>query len=688
MNELKYESKECDLGDILSQFIPSKAFNIPLYQRLYVWQDEQVQTLIDDLLSAYNFNCNKDYYLGNVICVRKKSSKKEEWDLVDGQQRFTSLWLLLKALGEEHYHIGFESNDISLSDVVNQCNSNTKLNNENVQADVNRLTNAYNIFKKAIENIDQPKPQITFKEFLKNHVKLVITKAPSYIDLNKLFEVINGRGVQLKQHELLKALLLNTINKKDKNNSKAYAAVWDVCADMNSLFERNIKEYLNNTWKEHDFDLSFEKFVSALNKEEELGDTKNDSIDLFNIIKPIHGEEVTEKKEGNTSTQQDDDPDYFSENKYESIISFEYFLLYTLMGLPSEKLKNKDKDKDKTKDNKVAFKDKNLIEIFKNNIDIENFDVVECFFKDLYQNRQVFDKYVIKSVNKRNGDSDSNRHEIINVKLNNQQQCDVTTKTQSEYKSLSLLQSMLSHAHSRQAQEWLVPFLSFAKNSSNTIDGTTLLCQLMSIDNHLYSNINANGTRQQDNTILSSAVALSKPNHTFIVPDEKNIQKYLAHSPDNGTNFKHYWFYKLDWIIYYLQQEKKPELVPNEDKEKYFSSFIFTARNSVEHISPQELKDHDNDSVQDHKPKMLHQFANLALLSRSHNSTLSNDTFSSKKEWFNSSSTSIANLKLAEVFSHDTWAISNNGSKSGIEKHQEFCREVISGYFTKLIAIK
>ncbi len=65
-------------------------FNIPIYQRLYVWTEEQVKTLFEDLHTAYT--AKKDlYYIGGIITV-KNVLKPNLYDLVDGQQRFTTLW--------------------------------------------------------------------------------------------------------------------------------------------------------------------------------------------------------------------------------------------------------------------------------------------------------------------------------------------------------------------------------------------------------------------------------------------------------------------------------------------------------------------------------------------------------------------------------------------------------------------
>ena len=75
-----------------------KNFVIPEYQRPYAWTDEQIETLFDDL---WNFTSNKGndsqttYFLGSIVSY---DNQKGEQEIIDGQQRITSLFLLLRAI--------------------------------------------------------------------------------------------------------------------------------------------------------------------------------------------------------------------------------------------------------------------------------------------------------------------------------------------------------------------------------------------------------------------------------------------------------------------------------------------------------------------------------------------------------------------------------------------------------------
>lgn len=65
-------------------------FEIPPYQRLYEWNKEQIQTLLNDIKTKIDENKNKEYFIGNVVV----SQKDDKYLLIDGQQRLTTLFLI------------------------------------------------------------------------------------------------------------------------------------------------------------------------------------------------------------------------------------------------------------------------------------------------------------------------------------------------------------------------------------------------------------------------------------------------------------------------------------------------------------------------------------------------------------------------------------------------------------------
>ena len=66
-------------------------FNIPIYQRLYVWEDAQINTLMEDISTAFE-DGKEIFFLGGVLVVENEDMDNGTiFDLIDGQQRFTTL---------------------------------------------------------------------------------------------------------------------------------------------------------------------------------------------------------------------------------------------------------------------------------------------------------------------------------------------------------------------------------------------------------------------------------------------------------------------------------------------------------------------------------------------------------------------------------------------------------------------
>lgn len=85
-------AEERTIGNILTEQI---RYEIPPYQRPYSWKKENVQQLIEDVWEAYEGN-DKEYFIGSLITIEKE--KNQCYDVVDGQQRLTTLNLIFARL--------------------------------------------------------------------------------------------------------------------------------------------------------------------------------------------------------------------------------------------------------------------------------------------------------------------------------------------------------------------------------------------------------------------------------------------------------------------------------------------------------------------------------------------------------------------------------------------------------------
>ena len=76
-----------------------KPFRIPLYQRPYEWKENHVEALVKDI--EYN---EKNHFIGNIVVEEKDDCL----DVIDGQQRLTTLYLLCKIAGKEYFKLEYE----------------------------------------------------------------------------------------------------------------------------------------------------------------------------------------------------------------------------------------------------------------------------------------------------------------------------------------------------------------------------------------------------------------------------------------------------------------------------------------------------------------------------------------------------------------------------------------------------
>ena len=93
---------------------------VPVYQRPYSWDKEQVDVLLADLYQAYKEDKNSGYYIGNII-VHDNNEKINgniiKFEIVDGQQRITTLSLVLLALLCVSKKFGFKESDRTVQNI-------------------------------------------------------------------------------------------------------------------------------------------------------------------------------------------------------------------------------------------------------------------------------------------------------------------------------------------------------------------------------------------------------------------------------------------------------------------------------------------------------------------------------------------------------------------------------------------
>ena len=218
-------------------------YTIPIYQRLFEWDDDNIMTLLEDLKKEYDqTNGENDYYIGMLT-----STKDNE--LVDGQQRFTVMMLLGCVL--QDYYKGWTSfliaGDKPRIDFTSRPLDNTYLRSIIEHRDTDgmsfknlKMHNGCKLIRNFIEGMPS-EDRFPFAAYVYNHMNFFISDLPagySPKDLNKYFERMNTTGKNLEQHEILKVKLLSNLD----NDIDRYMLLWNKLSDVDTLLIRRRKD--------------------------------------------------------------------------------------------------------------------------------------------------------------------------------------------------------------------------------------------------------------------------------------------------------------------------------------------------------------------------------------------------------------------------------------------------------------
>ncbi|WP_426486156.1 DUF262 domain-containing protein [Flavobacterium sp. 2] len=629
-NNLPITSIEITLEKVVAS---SDLYNIPIYQRLYVWGDDQIKTLLEDLYKAFSENQPK-YYLGGIMVTQNNG----KFDLIDGQQRFTTLWLISKKLGYDllnFSHITIDKLEkarmsFAVRDFANQyfnsTNSELNLTKDEVE-ELKPISTAENVIENFSKELKGEEEKKEFASFIYTKVFLISTQMPKETDENKVFEAMNNRGVQLQQHEILKAQLLSAL-KDNREEMHQYSLLWDACSVMDEYLEKNIKIVADLGWK----DLFPEKsdegetIVQLPNKIHDRLKNKNSEIKtkklLFILKEGINDVDLAQIKNNDNVLE-----DYDS-GKVRSIINFPMLLLHTLRLFQFRYRNILDSEKS------VEVKGKDLIEIFKTHSDyFTKSEDVKNFIDLLWNVRKNFDRHVIKWVG-----NIENNEEVHLIKKLYQSKTAFQRRSPSSNEGFALLQSMLYHSQQIITHYWLTPFLNKMLDEE---DSEELYKYLRKLDNCMFCN-ERKDLRTMSYEMLSKSDGQLNGNMESV---EKTLNSSL------GTSYPSYWFYKTEYILW----ENRFELGFENWKD-----YRMTAKNSVEHISPQNPKSEEVNIVYDHFDesevvrKKKDDFGNLVLLSPGMNSEYSNKIYSVKQAEFKAKK-NIDSLKSDMIFRNEHW---------------------------------
>ena len=231
-------------------------YSIPDYQRPYSWNKEHIEQLWYDIVTAYLNNkedseVDQDYFLGSIVLSKDNINNKNILSVVDGQQRLTTLTILLCVLRDvfakdeiseilklhiidqigKQSKMRFSTHDDNQlkfqKNVIEGINFNISVNNINDNKYLQNALYFYHLIDKSknpINNDTYIENFIDFINYLMNNVILIVIECQNTDSAIKLFHVLNDRGMDLEPSDIVKSHLLNI--EQNDDNRKTIIAEW------------------------------------------------------------------------------------------------------------------------------------------------------------------------------------------------------------------------------------------------------------------------------------------------------------------------------------------------------------------------------------------------------------------------------------------------------------------------------
>lgn len=565
--------KELDIKTLFSK----SEYIVPIYQRNYAWRKKEIEQLIDDINDYVSDNNlkNKNYYIGSLVVYRRDNGLLE---VIDGQQRLTTLFILLNVLNNNH-KINFSRNNLSFESRIKSTNSLKKIStNEYVEEDFNfRILDAKEIIEKKLKSMNVEK----FLNFLLDSVIILRVEVPQDTDLNHYFEIMNSRGEQLEKHEILKSRLLNKL-KNDKKSTTILNKIWEACSNMEryvqyafDMKERN--DFFGSNWNEFNIE-SFDDMDIHNSEEKNKKKGKHTFEDIINgAYQDI--EDIDDSK------SLKDTPERFS-----SVINFPNFLLHVLkIQVQTD----------------IPLDDKRLLKTFSETI--KSKDEVKKFAFNLLKVRFLFDNFIIKRDFSKEQEGEWSLLQLIkNDSKSKNNTAYYKNRFDSENEHILMLLSMF-HVSTPTLiyKHWLNASLKYLFEQKELID----------VDKYRDYLRDLAKVYMRDRFLNETA----RSYHDIIYFKELKSQNSSLQweNLNCGTGVENFIFNYLDYLLWEKETPK-------------YSKFKFTFRTSVEHYYPQ----NPMDNITKLDENILDNFGNLCLIHSSENSRLSNFTPKAKKEFY------------------------------------------------------
>ena len=559
-------------------------FSIPIYQRLFVWESEQIDRLLEDLWNASNSRNHlpSPYYVGVVTTVEQDYGKEGRvFSVVDGQQRLTFLLLFFcecrvrgDGAGSANAFVFVNSSTDIRIRFIGRDNDEKDIQHY-VRDELNDVKNwnfrqfhdRMEIFIKKHEDWETRKDD--FINYVYENTSFLANELVGYsnADLNLYFEKMNSTGRQLSPLDQLKGLFAT------------YASKWNDCFN----FEKTGKE--NKSAREGNIGAGDDKSIRAQQ------DCQDEECDIDNIVN--WRDKVSEEP---STIQQSTS---FARLPMRSEVLALHALQLTLESKDDLKRKIMEKNKEwcsKSNDGSedelmIDYSPRRLLDSF-NKVFIAIGDNREEFAKAFMDSLQAYRDWIDDNIFYLRGEMETDGDEGIDSSGLKYAFRDVSSQ---QNQKMLQLQSMLC-VSSGEDQEWIV-------------DAYRRKCE----KSDLFTNLK---------------------NH------DANLHKLPQISELRYQCINRYWFWKLDYLLWedyenYRQTGKSvfdwESLRLTSEESDAIHCYRFRQNRSIEHFHPQNGASVEWTSSADSNDFCpLHWYGNLCLISSSFNSQQSDDSVNTK----------------------------------------------------------
>ena len=566
--------QELRILDDTTLFDKGACYVIPRYQRAYAWEDEEIVQLIEDINGSTG-----DYYIGSLV-VAKVKGKEEVYEVVDGQQRLTTLYLLLHYLKSQ---VGAVGKTLSFDCRPNSNYTLTHIealfsDKEQLIVDEDRIEQSIRNGLKVIRQKFETGKSIDVAGFMERLRRVILYRieVPEHTDLNRYFEIMNTRGEQLEQHDILKAQLMGYL--PNRREQEFFSRVWTACSDMTGYVQMHFAKaerevIFGGGWDGMPSD-KWTAFKACL----DMGQRADREVSIKDVIKPNF------RVEDADGLREDDKTPI----RFESIIGFPHFLLHVLRAF----LEVEGVSLDEGKELGRLLDDKNLLADFEKVISYGSIGAKAIeenranfaykFILFLLRSRFLFDKFIIKREGAEDdqdgvwslkelcasGAGSNKRPYYVNTRLCYPNEWEKTYAPRN--KECLMIQSALRVSYtSPKVMHWITDLLVWLWDDTEGLP---------------------------DLPKAAERIAAEAVQEDFLDGGDYTL----------GVQTPHIVFNYLDYLLW------------KADKKKY-DSFAFEFRNAVEHWYPQHPSEGSFEAWDE-----CDRFGNLCIISRSVNSKFSN----------------------------------------------------------------